>query len=116
MPCNIFSLKQGDNKMEITYANNEYRKDVLEYIKVNYKERKGQAFGTKVFTYFISVLKEYGENTNKFENIEIDTVNVRYGVVVFSGKEDVVKLKRYTDTELKDNILMMRRCRLEQLS
>jgi hypothetical protein len=26
--------------MEITYANNGYRKDVLEYIKENYKDRK----------------------------------------------------------------------------
>lgn len=102
--------------MEITYANNEYRKDVLEYIKVNYKERKDQAFGAKVFTYFISVLKEYAENTNKFENIEIDTINVRYGIIVFSGKDDVVKLKRFSDKELRDNIWMMRSCRLEQLS
>jgi hypothetical protein len=62
------------------------------------------------------VLNEYAENTNKFENIEIDTVHVRYGVVVFSGKEDVVKLKRYTEKELRDNIWMMRSCRLEQLS
>jgi len=102
--------------MEITYANNEYRKDVLEYIKENYKDRKNQTFGAKVFAYFISVLKEYGENTDKFEHIRIDKVNVRYGVVVFSGKDDVVKLKRYTDTELRENIWMMRRCRLEQLS
>jgi hypothetical protein len=43
-------------------------------------------------TYFISVLKEYGENTTKFDNIKIDTVNVRYGIVVFSGKYDIVKL------------------------
>lgn len=102
--------------MEITYTNNEYRKDVLKYIKENYKERKDQAFGAKVFTYFISVLKEYAENTNKFENIEIDTINVRYGIIVFSGKDDVVKLKRFSDKELRDNIWMMRSCRLEQLS
>jgi hypothetical protein len=102
--------------MEITYANNEYRKDVLKFIKDNYRDRKDQAFGTKVFTYFISVLNEYGENTNKFENIRIDNVNVRHGVVIFSGKDDLVKLKRYTDKELKENIWMMRRCRLEQLS
>jgi len=101
--------------MEITYANNGYRKDVLEYIKENYKDRKDQAFGVKVFTYFISVLKRHGENTDKFKHIKIDTVNVRYGIVVFSGKNDMVK-KRYTDKELNDNIWMMRSCRLEQLS
>jgi len=38
------------------------------------------------------VLKEYGENTTKFDNIKIDTVNVRYAIVVFSGKDGVVKL------------------------
>jgi hypothetical protein len=98
--------------MEITYANNEYRKDVLKFIKENYKDRKDQAFGATMFTYFISVLKEYGENTDKFEYIKIDTVNVRYGVIIFSGKNDIVKLKRYTDAELKNNIWMMRRCQL----
>lgn len=102
--------------MDVTYANKEYRTDVLKYIKENYKDRKDQAFGSKVFTHFISVLKKHGENTEKFEHIKIDTVNVRYGVVVFSGKDNVVKLKRYTDKELRDNIWMMRSCRLEQLS
>ena len=101
--------------MEVKYANNEYRKEVLEYIKVNYKERKNQAFGAKVFAYFVSVLKKHGANTEKFETFKIDTVNVHYGVVVFEGKDDVVKLKRYTDKELSEN-WMMRRCRLEQLS
>lgn len=47
-----------------------------------------------MFAYFIHVLKKHGENTEKFENIKINTVNVRYGVVVFSGKDNVVKLKR----------------------
>jgi hypothetical protein len=70
---------------ETTYANNEYRKEVLGYIKDNYKDRKDQAFGATVFTYFISVLKEYGENTDKFANIEIDTVNVRYNVLFGSS-------------------------------
>jgi hypothetical protein len=98
--------------MELTYADKEYRTDVLKYIKENYKYRKDQTFGAKVFAYFIHVLKKNGENTEKFENIKINTVNVRYGVVVFSGKDNVVKLKRYTDKELRDNIWMMRRCQL----
>jgi hypothetical protein len=98
--------------MEIAYGNNEYRKNVLEFIKENYKDKKDQAFGAKVFTYFISVLKKHGENTEMLKHIKIDSVNVRYGVIVFSGKDDVVKLKRYTDTELRDSIWMMRRCQL----
>jgi len=98
--------------MELTYADKEYRTDVLKYIKENYKYRKDQTFGAKVFAHFIHVLKKNGENTEKFENIKINTVNVRYGVVVFSGKDNVVKLKRYTDKELRDNIWMMRRCQL----
>ena len=65
-----------------------------------------------MFTYFISVLKKHGENTEMLKHIKIDSVNVRYGVIVFSGKDDVVKLKRYTDTELRDSIWMMRRCQL----
>ena len=36
--------------MEIAYGNNEYRKNVLEFIKENYKDKKDQAFGAKVFT------------------------------------------------------------------
>ena len=98
--------------MEIIYNNNEYRKDVLEFIKANYKERKNQSFGAKVFNYFISILNEFGESTEKLENIKIDTVKVRLGVVIFTGKDDVVKLKRYNDTELKESIQLMRRCLL----
>jgi hypothetical protein len=98
--------------MEITYANNEYRKEVLNFIKINNKERKDQSFGTKAFTYFISLLKEFGENTEKIEHINIESVSVRYGIVVFYGKNDVVKLKRYSEKELRDNIWMMRRCQL----
>jgi hypothetical protein len=100
--------------MDITYANNEYRKDVLEFIKESCKDRNNRAFGAKVFNYFISVLKKHGENTEKFENIKIDKINVRYGVIVFSGRDDVVKLKRYTDTELRDGIWIMRRCQLSR--
>ena len=52
--------------MELTYADKEYRTDVLKYIKENYKYRKDQTFGAKVFAYFIHVLKKNGENTEKF--------------------------------------------------
>lgn len=98
--------------MEIIYYHNEYRKDVFKFIKDNHKKRKDQDFGAKVFSYFISVLNEFGESTERLENIKIDVVKVRYGVVIFTGKDDVVKLKRYTDKELKDSIQIMRRCLL----
>ena len=98
--------------MELTYANKVFRKNVIKFITGNYPDRKDSAFGAKVFAYFIHVLKKHGENTENFEHIKIDNVNVRYGVVVFSGKDNVVKLKRYTDKELRDNIWMMRRCQL----
>ncbi|RPJ74457.1 MAG: hypothetical protein EHM20_10560 [Alphaproteobacteria bacterium] len=100
--------------MELTYANKEYRKDILAFIKENFENRKDKAFGAKVFTYFISVLKKHGENTEKFEHMKIETVNVRHGIVVFSGKNNMVKLKRYTDKELRDDIRMMRLCQLER--